>query len=226
MNIGVVKEIKDKENRVALTPHGAHTLVQAGHTVRVEAGAGLGSGFSDADYDATGAALVTTADAWNTDLVLKVKEPLPVEYGFLSHQMLFTYFHLAGVPKALTETLLAQKTTAIAYETVEDTAGKLPLLAPMSAVAGNIAITVGNYYLAKYNRGKGTLLGSVLGKRYGKVVIIGDGVVGRHAAKAADGMGAKVLICGRHRDAPPNSSKRSHLICTFSCRRPIAWPPI
>src|SRR5688500_14582554 len=105
MNIGVVKEIKDKENRVALTPHGAHTLVQAGHTVRVESGAGLGSGFSDADYAATGAALVTTADAWNTDLVLKVKEPLPAEYGFLSHQMLFTYFHLAGVSPDLTAAL-------------------------------------------------------------------------------------------------------------------------
>ena len=200
MKIGVVKEIKNSENRVALTPSGAQALHQAGHAVRVQGGAGLGSGFADEAYLAAGAKVVAVEQAWDVDLVMKVKEPLESEYPYLKEQMLFTYFHLAGVPKALTEALLAQKTTAIAYETVEDAEGKLPLLAPMSAIAGNIAITVGNYYLAKFNGGKGTLLGSVLGKRYGKVVIIGDGVVGRHAAKAADGMGAEVFICGRHRE--------------------------
>lgn len=200
MRIGVVKEIKNSENRVALTPLGAQTLHQAGHAVLVQGGAGLGSGFSDETYLAAGATIVAVEQAWEADLVMKVKEPLESEYPYLKDQMLFTYFHLAGGPKALTEVLLAQNTTAIAYETVEDAEGKLPLLAPMSAVAGNIAITVGNYYLAKFNRGKGTLLGSVLGQRYGKVVIVGDGVVGRHAAKAADGMGAEVFICGRHRE--------------------------
>ena len=200
MKIGVIKEIKNNENRVALTPSGAQALYQAGHAVLVQNGAGLGSGFTDEAYLAAGAQVVAVDQAWDADLVMKVKEPLESEYAYLKEQMLFTYFHLAGVPKALTEALLAQKTTAIAYETVEDVQGKLPLLAPMSAVAGNIAITVGNYYLAKFNRGNGTLLGAILGKRYGKVVIIGDGVVGRHAAKAADGMGAEVFICGRHRE--------------------------
>lgn len=200
MNIGVVKEIKDKENRVALTPHGAHTLVQAGHTVRVESGAGLGSGFADADYDTTGAELVTTADAWNTDLVLKVKEPLSAEYGFLSHQMLFTYFHLAGVSPDLTAALLRQHTTAIAYETVEDKQGQLPLLAPMSAVAGNMAVSMGSYYLAHFNQGKGVQLGTVLGQAHGKVVIIGDGIVAQHAASTAAGLGAQVIIAGKQRE--------------------------
>ena len=198
MKIGVVKEIKNNENRVALTPSGAETLHQAGHEVLIQEGAGIGSGFTDAAYLVAKAKVVAVEQAWDADLVMKVKEPMESEYPYLKQQILFTYFHLAGVPKTLTDMLLAQKTTAIAYETVENAEGKLPLLAPMSAVAGNIAITVGNYYLAKFNRGKGTLLGAVLGKRYGKVVVIGDGVVGRHAAKAADGMGAEVFICGRH----------------------------
>ena len=197
MNIGVVKEIKDKENRVALTPHGALTLVQAGHRVRVESGAGLGAGFADADYDTTGAELVTTADAWNTDLVLKVKEPLPAEYGYLRHQMMFTYLHLAGVSPDLTAALLRQRTTAIAYETIEDPQGRLPLLAPMSAVAGNMAVSMGSYYLAHFNQGKGIQLGTVLGQTHGKVVIIGDGIVAQHAARTAAGLGARVLIAGK-----------------------------
>jgi alanine dehydrogenase len=200
MNIGVVKEIKDKENRVALTPHGARTLVQAGHAVRVESGAGLGSGFADADYAATGAALVTTADAWNTDLVLKVKEPMQAEYGFLRHQILFTYFHLAGMNPDLTMALLRQHTTAIAYETVEDEWGRLPLLAPMSAVAGNMAVSMGSYYLAHFNQGKGIQLGTVLGQAHGKVVIIGDGIVAQHAASTAAGLGAQVIIAGKQRE--------------------------
>ena len=226
MRIGVVKEIKNSENRVALTPSGAQALHQAGHTVLVQGGAGLGSGFSDEAYLAAGATIVAVEQAWEADLVMKVKEPLESEYPYLKDQMLFTYFHLAGGPTALTEVLLAQNTTAIAYETVEDAAGKLPLLAPMSAVAGNIAITVGNYYLAKFNRGKGTLLGSVLGKRYGKVVIIGDGWWASTRPRRPTAWAPRCLSVAGTANAPPNSSERSHLICTFSCRRPIAWPPI
>jgi alanine dehydrogenase len=198
MQIGVLKEIKDQENRVALTPAGAAALVRAGHTVAVEAGAGLGSGFPDAAYQKAGASVVTDEEAWKAELIVKVKEPLAPEYRHLHGQMVFTYFHLAGVSTALTEALLQARITAVAYETVEDRAGKLPLLAPMSAVAGTMAPVIGNYYLAKVHHGKGMLLGEVLGQRYGKVVIIGDGVVGRHAAKAADGMGAQVVLVGRH----------------------------
>ena len=136
--------------------------------------------------------------AWDSELVVKVKEPLAAEYGFLRDQIVFTYFHLAGVSPGLTEALLRRNTTAVAYETVEDGRGRLPLLAPMSAVVGNMAVTMGGYYLAKPNGGRGMLLGEVLGHSYGKVVIIGDGVVGRHAARVASGMGAEVLIFGRH----------------------------
>jgi alanine dehydrogenase len=199
MKVGVIKEIKDKEHRVALTPAGAKALHQAGHTVLVQAGAGLGSGFSDVQYLDAGARLVAVEQAWDADLVLKVKEPLASEYPYLQEQILFTYFHLAGVTKTLTEALLMQKTTSVAYETVEDTQGRLPLLAPMSAMAGNMAITIGSYYLAKFNHGKGVQLGTVLGTRYGTVVILGDGVVGRHAAMTAHGMGAQVLLGGRDR---------------------------
>ena len=143
MNVGVIKEIKDKEHRVALTPAGAKALHQAGHAVLVQAGAGLGSGFSDAQYCDAGAHIVTVEQVWDADLVLKVKEPLVAEYRYLQEQILFTYFHLAGVPKTFTDTLLKQKTTAVAYETVEDAQGRLPLLAPMSAIAGNMAVAVG-----------------------------------------------------------------------------------
>ena len=187
MKIGVLKEIKEKENRVALTPEGARTLTQAGHEVLVQRGAGEGSGFPDSGYAAAGAGLVDAKTAWDTELVLKVKEPVAAEYDYLREQLVFTYFHLAGVAPALTDALLAHKTTAVAYETVEDDAGRLPLLAPMSAVAGNMAVTMGNYYRARFNNGKGMLLGRLFRERYGKVVIIGDGVVGRHSARVADG---------------------------------------
>ena len=203
MNIGVLKEIKEKENRVALTPDGARALTQAGHSVLVQSGAGHGSGFSDTDYAEAGAGLVDAKTAWDTELVLKVKEPVAAEYDYLREQLVFTYFHLAGVAPALTDALLAHKTTAVAYETVEDEAGKLPLLAPMSAVAGNMAVTMGNYYLARFNNGKGMLLGQLFKERYGKIVIIGDGVVGRHSARVADGMGANVYLAGRHPDRLP-----------------------
>ncbi len=198
MIIGVPKEIKDKENRVALTPTGAKQLCASGHSVLVEHDAGIGAGFADTEYIAAGARIVPVAAAWDTNLVLKVKEPLAREYDFLGNQLLFTYLHLAGAPVELTERLLAANTTALAYETLEDATGRLPLLAPMSGVAGNMAVTMGSYYLARFNQGKGTQLGRVLGERHGKVVVIGDGTVGRHAARVAWGMGSRVLIFGRH----------------------------
>lgn len=198
MDIGVIKEIKNSENRVALTPAGAKALVETGHKVFLESGAGTGSGFSDTAYLAAGSQIVTTQRAWDTDLVLKIKEPQASEYPFLKQQILFTYLHLAGADLALTQALLNAGTTAIAYETVEDTQGKLPLLAPMSAVAGNMSVTIGNYYLARFSGGKGILPGRILGKHQGKVVVLGDGIVGRHAARVADGIGANTVIFTRH----------------------------
>ena len=157
-----------------------------------------GVGFLDQAYVNAGARIVSVDAAWDTEMVVKVKEPLESEYKFLGDQILFTYLHLAGVTKALTETLLTKKTTAVAYETVEGRHGRLPLLAPMSAVAGNMATLMGSYYLAKFNNGKGVQLGTVLDQQHGKVVIIGDGVVGLHAAKVAVGMGAEVYLFGKH----------------------------
>src|SRR3989344_877616 len=200
MKIGVAKEIKDKENRVALTPEGAKLLTKNGHSVFVETNAGFGSGFSDEEYRKNGAKIVFTEEAWNCDIVMKVKEPMESEYKFLKKQILFTYLHLAGVTKTLTDALLQSGTTGIAYETVEDNYKRLPLLAPMSAVAGNMAVQVGAYYLAKFNEGKGMMLGDVMGKYYGKVVIIGAGVVGSHAAKTAYGLGSNVYLFGRHEE--------------------------
>ena len=197
MKIGVIKEIKDRENRVALTPDGARMLSTAGHTILLEDNAGLGSGFANQEYEAAGANIVARETAWSADLVIKIKEPLEQEYAFFKDNLLFTYLHLAGVSASLTDALLAARTTAIAYETVEDQNGKFPLLAPMSAIAGNMAATVGAYYLAKFNQGKGVQLGRVLGERHGKVVVIGNGVVGLHAASTAYGMGANVTILGR-----------------------------
>jgi alanine dehydrogenase len=196
VRIGVPREIKDNENRVGLTPRGAATLRERGHDVVIERGAGFGCGFADADYAAAGAILAGARDAWDRDLVIKVKEPLEPEYPRLHGQIVFAYFHLAGASRALAEALLASRTTAIAYETIEDERGRLPLLAPMSAVAGAMAPLVGAYYLAKFNGGRGTLLGTVLGARHGKVVIVGDGVVGRHACEASRGLGAAVAVLG------------------------------
>lgn len=201
MIIGVPKETKDKESRVALTPEGAKQLVSSNHQVFVERNAGAGSGFADDEYIKSGADIVDTNKTWSADIVIKVKEPSENEYKFLKeNQILFTYLHLAGVTKTFTEALLKAKATGIAYETVEDSYYRLPLLAPMSAVAGNMSVTIGSYYLAKFNNGKGTMLGEVMGKFYGKIVIIGDGVVGRHAAKTAYGLGANVYIFGRHEE--------------------------
>lgn len=196
MLIGVPKEIKDNENRVALTPGGVQHLARAGHRVRVEHDAGAGGGFSDDDYASAGAELSSREQAWDVELVVKVKEPLESEHGLLDGQILFTYLHLAGVSAALTEALLASGTTAVAYETVEDAVGRLPLLAPMSAVAGSMAPMVGAYHLARFNGGRGMLLGRILGRPYGRVAIVGDGVVGQHAAAVAAAMGTNVYVFG------------------------------
>ena len=184
MLIGVPKEIKAQEYRVAITPSGVAQLVKAGHTVLIERGAGHGSAYADHEYEQSGATIVAAKEAWNTQLVVKVKEPLSSEYHYLQGQILFTFLHLAGLEKTLTLRLLQSGTTAIAYETLEDAQGKLPLLAPMSAIAGNMAAMVGTYYLAKFNQGNGIQLGMVLAKRHGKVLVIGDGVVGFHAARS------------------------------------------
>ena len=197
MKVGVIKEIKDKENRVALTPEGAKVLIAEGHTILLENNAGQGSGFENSEYESLGVTIVSTQAAWETDLVIKIKEPLEQEFQYFKDNILFTYLHLAGVPEFLTKALIEAGTTAIAYETVEDDAGRFPLLAPMSAVAGNMAATVGAYYLANFNQGKGIQLGRVLGERHGKVMVIGNGIVGQHAAVTADGLGANVFILGR-----------------------------
>lgn len=198
MQIGVIREIKDEEYRVALTPAGARQLIAAGHRLVVEDNAGEGSGFTNAHYEKQGVEIVSTAQAWDSDLILKVKEPQESEYGYFRDNILFTYLHLAGVAPSLTEALLAAKTTAIAYETVEDEDGRFPLLAPMSAIAGNMAACVGSYYLARCNGGRGVQMGTVLGERHGNVMVIGNGIVGMHAAFTADGMGANVTIYGRN----------------------------
>ena len=201
MRIGVPKETKDRENRVALTPVGTRYLIEKGHDVFIEKSAGAGSGFRDEEYISSGAKMVSTGEAWGQELILKIKEPLEPEYSYLSDNILFTYLHLAGVAPSLTDALLNAGTTAIAYETVEDERGKLPLLAPMSAVAGNMAANVGGYYLAKFNGGKGMQLGRVMGKQFGKAVIIGNGTVGQHSAHVLQSMGTKVVMLGRGRES-------------------------
>jgi alanine dehydrogenase len=201
MRIGVVKEIKADEYRVALTPAGARELRQRGHDVIVETGAGAGSAFPDADYEAVGARLAAVEEVWeNADLVLKVKEPLPAEYPRLRDgQILFTYLHLAA-DKRLTEALLASGATCVAYETVETERGELPLLAPMSEVAGRLAAQAGAYFLEKPLGGRGLLLGGVAGVAPGRVVVIGGGMVGYNSAIVALGLGAQVRILDKSID--------------------------
>ena len=191
MLIGIPKEIKNNENRVALTPAGVHSLVGRGHRVLIETNAGLGSGFTDADYQKQGAEIVATAgEAWAAELVVKVKEPLPSEYEYLRDDLLlFTYLHMAAAPE-LADAMLAAKTTGIAYETVRDS----QLLVPMSEVAGRMAVQIGAHFLTKQAGGSGVLLGGVPGVPKGKVTIIGGGVVGTHAARIALGLGAQVTI--------------------------------
>ena len=195
MIVGVPKEIKDNEYRVAMTPGGARQLVEAGHEVWVETNAGEGSGFPDAQYQAAGAKVVpTNADAWSAQMVIKVKEPQPSEYEFMRPDLvLFTYLHLAAEER-LTREMMARGPTGIAYETVELPNGHLPLLTPMSEVAGRMAIQVGARYMEKMNGGRGKLLGGVPGVRPADVVIIGAGVVGTNAAQMALGVGAHVFI--------------------------------
>ncbi len=195
MVIGVPKEIKEQENRVALLPSAAYQLTRRGHAVVVEVGAGVGSGFSDDEYRTAGAKLVEEHAAVfaEADLIVKVKEPLASEYALLRKgQLLFTYLHLAA-NKTLTEALLKTGATCIAYETIEVNR-RLPLLEPMSEIAGRMSIIVGGYFLAKHQGGKGVLLGGVPGVLPGKVVVIGGGSAGVNAARMATGLGADVTI--------------------------------
>lgn len=193
--IGVPKEIKDQENRVALLPSAAYQLLKRGHQVVVEAGAGTGAGYPDVDYADAGAILVEDhAEVFaRADLIVKVKEPLPAEYPLLRPgQTLFTYLHLAA-NRTLTEALLQSGATCLAYETVEVNR-RLPLLEPMSEIAGRMSVLVGGYFLAKHQGGSGVLLGGVPGVLPGKVVVLGGGVSGVNAARMATGLGADVTI--------------------------------
>ena len=195
MEIGVPKETKDQEFRVGLTPSSVRVLAEHNHVVFVQANAGIGSGFSDRDYQQAGAKIVSTAtEAWNRELIVKVKEPLAKEYQFINkEQIIFTYLHLAA-DRSLTECLIESGVSAIAYETVESDDGRLPLLTPMSVIAGRLSVQFGARYLEKQQGGRGVLLGGVPGVSPGKVVILGGGVVGTEAAKIAVGMGAQVQI--------------------------------
>src|SRR5438067_8327642 len=200
MRIGVAKEIKSDEYRVALTPAGALELINDGHDVAIETGAGAGSAFADDAYVRVGAQIASVEDVWErSDLVLKVKEPIAAEYGRLRDgQILFTYLHIAA-DEPLTRALIDSGITAVAYETVE-VRGGLPLLAPMSEVAGRLAPQAGAYFLEKPLGGRGLLLGGVPGVAPGRVVIIGGGVVGYNAAVIALGLGAQVTILERSID--------------------------
>lgn len=195
MNIGVPKEIKEQEFRVALLPAAVYQLRKRGHRVLVERGAGAGSGYADADYENAGATLADSAKAvWEqAELIAKVKEPQPSEYGFLRPGLiLFTYLHLAA-NRELTEVLVKSSVTSLAYETIEVN-GRLPLLEPMSEIAGRMSILVGGYFLAKHCGGSGVLLGGVPGVLPGRVVVLGGGVSGINAARMATGLGADVTI--------------------------------
>ncbi|MGG0237024.1 alanine dehydrogenase [Bacillus rhizoplanae] len=195
MRIGVPTEIKNNENRVAMTPAGVVHLIHNGHEVFVQKGAGLGSGFTDEAYVEAGATIVETAqEAWNQEMVMKVKEPIASEYGYFREGLiLFTYLHLAPEPE-LTKALIESKVAAIAYETVQLDNRSLPLLAPMSEVAGRMAAQIGAQFLEKNKGGKGILLAGVPGVKRGKVTIIGGGQAGTNAAKIAVGLGAEVTI--------------------------------
>lgn len=196
MIIGVPKEIKDNEYRVSMTPGGIHQLVEHGHTVLVEKSAGGGSRFTDEDFAEAGATLIDSAEeVWGrANMVVKVKEPLPAEYKYLrADLLLFTYLHLAAA-EALTRAMVESGVTGIAYETVELDNGTLPLLTPMSEVAGRMSIQVGAHYLERHAGGRGKLMGGIPGVRPASVVIVGGGVVGTNAAQIALGMGARVTL--------------------------------
>lgn len=194
MIIGVPKEIKNNENRVGITPAGVTAFKNSGHEVLVETNAGLGSGFTDQDYTTAGAKMVSAKEAWAAEMVIKVKEPLPSEYGYFREGLiLYTYLHLA--PEAeLTKALVDNKVVAFAYETIQLDNRSLPLLMPMSEVAGRMSVQIGAHILEKPHGGKGILLGGVPGVAPGEVVIVGGGIVGTNAAKMALGLGASVTL--------------------------------
>ena len=195
MIIGVPKEVKNNENRVAMTPAGVFNLKSAGHEVIIEKGAGLGSSFTDEEYAEAGAKIVAAAEeVWNVNMVMKVKEPIAAEYGYFSEGLiLFTYLHLAPEVE-LTKALLENKVVGIAYETVQLPNNSLPLLAPMSEIAGRMATQIGAQYLQQKNGGKGILLSGVPGVSRGQVTVIGGGQAGTNAARIAVGMGANVTV--------------------------------
>lgn len=200
MKVGTVKEIKHHEYRVGLTPGNVRDYINNGHEVYVQAGAGLGSSLSDEDYAAIGATILSTAEeVWATcDMIVKVKEPLDAEYSLIrENQIIYTYLHLAA-DKTLTEVLLKQKCKAVAYETIEDAEGGLPLLKPMSEIAGKLSVQVGIRHLEKPAGGRGILLGGSVGVKKGDCVILGNGVVGTAALKMAVGLGANVTVIGRN----------------------------
>src|SRR5262249_13051932 len=195
MIIGVPREIKEQEYRVALLPSGVYQLARRGHEVLIERGAGAGAGYPDTEYEQAGAKLVDSHESVfaRAEMIVKVKEPLPSEFGRLRPgQILFTYLHLAA-SRTLTEALMKSGVTALAYETVEVNR-RLPLLEPMSEIAGRMSILVGGYFLAKHFNGSGVLLGGVPGVLPGKVVVLGGGAAGINAARMAQGLGADVTI--------------------------------
>lgn len=222
MIIGVPKEIKEQENRVAMVPAGVRALTSAGHQVLVEHGAGCGSGLEDGDYLAAGGEIIAdSAQVWRrAALIVKVKEPLPREYQFFRAELLlFTYLHLAPLPE-LTEALMVNRVTAIAYETVEKEDGSLPLLAPMSEVAGRLAPQVGAHFLEKASGGRGILLGGAGGAESGKVVVLGSGTVGTNAARIALGMGARVVMLARNRQKlARRQAELGHGLATLAATR-------
>ena len=193
VQIGVPKEIKNLEFRVGLSPSSVRALTEQGHRVSVETDAGVGAGFSNADYQQAGATLVSASEAWRQAMVVKVKEPLPKEYDYLKkEQLLFTYLHLAA-SRGLTEALIHSGATAIAYETVEKNHQR-PLLTPMSIIAGRLSVQFGARFLEKQQGGRGVLLGGLPGVRPGRVVVLGGGIVGTEATKMAVGLGAQVTL--------------------------------
>ena len=225
MRIGIPKEIKTNENRVSLVPAGAEALVAAGHAVMVEKGAGLGSGFSDEQYTAVGATIGSSAaKVWaDAEMIIKVKEPIAKEWKHMKKgQTIFTYFHFAADEK-LTKAHIDSGATCIAYETVETAAGELPLLIPMSEVAGRMAVQEGAKYLEKLYGGYGVLLGGVPGVPPAKVVVLGGGIVGINAAKMAAGMGAKVTILdlSLHRLRYLSDVMPANVTCIYSNRHNI-----
>lgn len=194
MKVGIPKELKNQEERVGSTPVGVESLVRAGHQVLVEQGAGIGSGYTDQEYVAAGAEIAAVDQVWDADMIIKVKEPIQAEYKYFKPgQIIYTYLHLAA-NKPLTEELLKKQVTGVAYETMVGPQGGLPLLFPMSEIAGRMAVQVGAHFLEEPHQGKGLLLSGVPGVRRGKVAIIGGGTVGVNAAKIAVGMGADVTV--------------------------------